>query len=345
MKKLLKPLKRGIFAVPHLLLLGVGSLLLLSMSLGCQKTVSDLPKEEAHVAFAPKVPEPIHRNTAAHVIINLKIEEKVMDLSDGVQYEFWTFNGHVPGPFIRIRQGDTFEVHLDNSKGTVTHTVDMHAITGTGGGAKILMSDPGKTSVGIFKALKAGFFIYHCAAPPVPVHIAMGLYGAILVEPVDGLRKVDQEYFVMQSEFYTEGKIGATGLQAYSSTKAMAEQPEYVVFNGHTESLIGDRALKAKVGETVRLFVANIGPNLVSSFHVIGEMFDRVYREGSLQDFQRTIQTTLIPSGSASVVEFKVEAPGTYTLVDHSIFRVMRGALGQLVVEGADKPDIYRSGP
>lgn len=296
----------------------------------------------APLAFAPAVPPPITRREPALVVVKLKIEEKVMDLSDGVQYEFWTYNGHVPGPFIRLRQGDTVEVHLDNTMGTVAHTVDFHAVTGPGGGAVALMTDPGKTSVATFKAISPGFFVYHCAANPIPAHISNGLYGAILVEPAEGLPKVDREYFVMQSEFYTSGEIGETGLQAFSSMKGAAEKPEYVVFNGHTESLVGKRALKAKGGERIRLFVGNIGPNLVSSFHVIGAIFDRVYREGSVKDFMRDIQTTLIPAGSASMVEFRVEVPGTYVLVDHSIFRTDRGALGQLVVEGPERPEIYR---
>lgn len=311
----------------------------------CSEVANDPVLDVSSVSFAPDVPPPIARDEPAHIVINLKIEEKVMDLSDGIQYEFWTYNGQVPGPFIRIRQDDTFEVHLDNAKGTVTHSVDFHAVTGTGGGAAVLMANPGETRIATFKALNPGFFVYHCAAPPVPVHIANGLYGAILVEPRGGLPKVDREFFVMQSEFYTGGELGETGLQSYSSSKAMAETPEYVVFNGHTESLIGENALKAKVGESVRLYVGNIGPNLVSSFHVIGEIFDRVYREGTLLDFERNVQTTMIPSGSASVVEFELQVPGTYTLLDHSIFRIQRGALGELVVEGPNAPEIYRSGP
>lgn len=297
----------------------------------------------APLTYARFVPKPVAGPRPAHVMVNLKIEEKVGELSEGVQYEFWTYNGHVPGPFIRLRQGDIFEVHLDNTQGKVTHTVDFHAVSGPGGGAKALMTDPGKISVATFKALNPGLFIYHCAAEPVPVHIANGLYGLILVEPPEGLSKVGREYYVVQSEFYTGGKIGETGLQAFSSAKGEEEKPEYVVFNGHTESLIGERALRARVGETVRLFVGNIGPNLVSSFHVIGEIFDRVYREGSVKDFERDIQTTLIPAGSASIVEFKVDVPGTYVLVDHSIFRTLRGAAGHLVVEGPEAPDIYRS--
>ncbi len=296
---------------------------------------------EAMLVSAPNVPPPITRAEPAHVMVNLVIEEKVADLSEGIQYDFWTYNGKVPGPFIRLRQGDTFEVRLDNSKGKHTHTVDFHAVTGPGGGAAALMADPGKTSIGVFKALNAGFFVYHCAAPPVPAHISSGLYGVILVEPAGGMPKVDREYYVMQSEFYTEKELGEPGLQSYSSEKGEAETPEYIVFNGHTQSLIGDGALKADVGETVRLYVGNIGPNKISSFHVIGEIFDAVYREGSVSNPEKNIQTTLIPSGSASIVEFKVDVPGAYLLVDHAIFRILRGAAGVLAVGGAEQPDIY----
>ncbi len=131
-----------------------------------------------------------------------------------------------------------------------------------------------------------------------------------------------------------------TGLQSYSSEKGEAETPEYIVFNGHAQSLVKNQ-LKANVGETVRLYVGNIGPNKISSFHVIGEIFDAVYREGSIGNPEKNIQTTLIPSGSASIVEFKVDVPGTYSLVDHAIFRILRGAAGVLAVAGDEQPDIY----
>ncbi len=295
----------------------------------------------AELISAPGVPPPITRTEPAHVIVNLVTEEKVGELSQGVQYEFWTYNGKVPGPFIRLRQGDTFEVRLDNTKGKLTHTVDFHAVTGPGGGANALMVDPGKTAVAVFKAVNAGFFVYHCAAPPIPAHISNGLYGVVLVEPAGGLPKVDREYYVMQSEFYTENEVGEEGLQSFSSAKGQAETPEYIVFNGHTESLTGEGALKANVGERVRLYVGNIGPNKTSSFHVIGEIFDAVYREGSVSNPDKDVQTTLIPSGSASIVDFKVDVPGNYLLVDHAIFRILRGAVGILTVEGPEQPDIY----
>lgn len=203
------------------------------------------------------------------------------------------------------------------------------------------MTDPGKESVAVFKALNPGLYIYHCAAPPIPNHISNGLYGLVLVEPEGGLPKVDREFYVMQSEFYTDGEVGEQGFQAFSSTKGMAETPEYVVFNGRVGSLLGDGALQGKVGETVRIYVGNIGPNLVSSFHVIGEIFENVYREGEVTNPEHNIQTTMIPSGSASYIELKADVPGDYIVVDHSIYRIDRGALCILHVEGPEKPDIY----
>jgi nitrite reductase (NO-forming) len=298
---------------------------------------------EAVLATAPRVPPPVGRRGPALVVVRLEAIERVGELMEGVQYEFWTFGGTVPGPFIRVRVGDTMEVHLrNNEKNKNTHTIDFHAATGTGGGAAALTTEPGKESVLRFKTLNPGFFVYHCAANPVPVHIANGLYGAILVEPEGGLKPVQREFYVMQSEFYTEGDLGAKGLQGQSTTKAMREHPEYIVFNGKVGSLTGDGVLKAKVGDEVRIFFANIGPNLSSSFHVIGEIFDRVYREGSLSNPTANVQTTMVPSGSASVVEFRVDVPGDYTLVDHAIFRIIRGAAGFLHVDGKENPSIFQ---
>ena len=302
----------------------------------------EAPTVTAELAYAPNVPPPITRSRPAKVVVNLEVIEKTGELASGVTYPFWTYNGHVPGPFLRVRVGDTLEFHLRNHEGNKTHTIDMHSVTGPGGGAPAMMANPGQETVGSFKMLQPGLFVYHCAANPVPAHIASGLYGLILVEPEGGLPKADREFYVMRSEFYTEGALGQPGLQAYSSRKAAAETPEYVVFNGNAASLLGPGALKAKVGDTVRIFLGNVGPNQAASFHVIGEIFDRVYREGGLLSPDQNIQTTLVPAGGASVVDFRLEAPGSYTLVDHSIFRTDRGAAGTLEVEGADAPEIYR---
>lgn len=303
----------------------------------------ELPIIEAELGAAPNVPPPVRRNYEARIIVRLEAKEYRAELSKGVEYDFWGYNGQVPGPFVRIREGDTVEFHFKNSTSSKnSHTIDFHSMTGPCGAACILMTEPGKETVVQAKALNPGLYVYHCAAPPIPVHIANGLYGLILVEPKRGLPKVDHEYYVMQSEFYTEQPTGTKGLATFSSQKGMDENPNYVVFNGKVGALLGDGALQAKTGQTLRLFVGNIGPNLISSFHVIGEIFDNVYREGSLSEPNHNIQTTLIPAGGASTVEFKVEVPGDLTIVDHSIFRINKGALGQLHVEGIDRPDILK---
>ena len=304
--------------------------------------------ETATLTFAPTVPPPITRKKPAIVKVALKTEEKVGDLMEGIdsgtKYTFWTFNGHVPGPFIRLRVGDTMEVTITNPKeNKMVHNVDFHAVTGPGGGAAITSVAQGETKTARFKMLNPGLYVYHCAAPPVPDHISNGMYGLILVEPENGLPRVDHEYYVLQSEFYTKGEFGDEGLQEYSPEKGAQERPTYVVFNGKVGSLQGAGALKANVGDTTRIYFGNIGPNLISSFHIIGTIFDRVYREGSLSDPTRNVQTTVVPAGSASVIELKTPVPGNYSLVDHAIFRIQKGALGTLAVTGAAAPDIYNA--
>nr|WP_314765911.1 copper-containing nitrite reductase [uncultured Neisseria sp.] len=302
---------------------------------------SELPVIDAIVTHAPEVPPPTDRDHPAKVRVKMETIEKTMTMEDGVEYHYWTFNGDVPGQMIRVREGDTVEVEFSNNpSSTVPHNVDFHAATGQGGGAEATFTAPGHTSTFSFKALQAGLYIYHCAVAPVGMHIANGMYGLILVEPKEGLPKVDKEFYIVQGDFYTKGKKGAQGLQPFDMDKAIAEQPEYVVFNGHVGSIAGDNALKAKAGETVRMYVGNGGPNLVSSFHVIGEIFDKVYVEGG-KLINENVQSTIVPAGGAAIVEFKVDIPGSYTLVDHSIFRAFnKGALGQLKVEGDENPEI-----
>ena len=302
---------------------------------------SELPVVDAIMTHAPEVPPAIDRDHPAKVRVKMETVEKTMTMEDGVEYHYWTFNGDVPGQMIRVREGDTVEVEFSNNpSSTVPHNVDFHAATGQGGGAEASFTAPGHTSTFSFKALQAGLYIYHCAVAPVGMHIANGMYGLILVEPKEGLPKVDKEFYIVQGDFYTKGKKGAQGLQPFDMDKAIAEQPEYVVFNGHVGSIAGDNALKAKTGETVRMYVGNGGPNLVSSFHVIGEIFDKVYVEGG-KLINENVQSTLIPAGGAAMIEFKVDIPGSYTVVDHSIFRAFnKGALGQLKVEGDENPEI-----
>lgn len=304
--------------------------------------VGELPVENAVLTDAPQVPPRITRKYAAKVVVRLETRELELELADGVKYTFWTFGGRVPGKFIRVREGDTVEFYLSNHPTSkMPHNIDLHAVTGPGGGAASSFTAPGHTSKFTFKALNPGLYVYHCATAPVGMHIANGMYGLILVQPRAGMPKVDREFYIMQSEFYTKGSYGQAGLQPFDMKKALAEKADYVVFNGAVGALVGKKAIRAKVGETVRLFVGNGGPNLVSSFHVIGEIFDKVYVEGGAK-VNKNVQTTLVPAGGSVIVDFRLDVPGTFILVDHSIFRAFnKGALGMLKVEGKARKDIY----
>lgn len=299
-------------------------------------------ESDAELTAPPFVPKPVGNRSATKLKVKMEIIEKVGKMADGVEYVYWTFGGSVPGSFIRTRVGDEVEFHLKNHPDNkLPHNIDLHAVTGPGGGAKSSFVAPGHEVVFSFKVINQGLYVYHCATAPVGMHIANGMYGLILVEPEGGLPKVDKEYYVMQGDFYTKGKNGEQGLQAFDMQKAVDEKPEYVVFNGSVGALVGDKAITAKVGETVRLFVGNGGPNLVSSFHVIGEIFDKVNIEGGDLE-NKNVQTTLIPAGGSTIVEFKCEVPGTFIIVDHSIFRTFnKGSLGMLTVTGDENKKIY----
>jgi nitrite reductase (NO-forming) len=325
----------------------LGALVAVSVLTGCRGSAAPAAdaiegQEDAVLTDAPRVPPPITRAHATRVRVKLEVQEVVKRLADGVEYTFWTFGGSVPGKFIRIREGDEVEFSLDNHPSSrMPHNIDLHAVTGPGGGAAASITAPGHSSVFSFKALNPGLYVYHCATAPVGMHIANGMYGLILVEPRAGLPPVDREYYVMQSEFYTAGRHGDPGLQPFSMEKAVEENPDYVVFNGAVGALTGDRSLTANKGETVRFYVGNGGPNLVSSFHVIGEIFDRVHVEGGTS-VNSHVQTTLVPAGGSAIVEFRVDVPGTFILVDHSIFRTFnKGALGMLTVSGAEDLIVY----
>jgi nitrite reductase (NO-forming) len=304
---------------------------------------ADLPVENAVLTKPPLVPPHINRLQSAKVIVHLEVTEVTKRLADGVEYTFWTFGNEVPGLFIRVREGDVVEFHLNNHPNSkMPHNIDLHAVTGPGGGAASTFTAPGHSSQFTFTAMKPGLYVYHCATAPVPMHVSNGMYGLIFVQPKEGWTSVDREYYVMQGDIYTQGATGEQGLQIFDNVKAVDERPTYVVFNGAVGSMVGDKALEAKVGETVRIYFGVGGPNLTSSFHVIGEIFDRVYVEGGTFVVQENVQTTMVPAGGAAIMEFKVEVPGTYVLVDHSLTRAFnKGALGMLKVSGAETPVLY----
>ena len=299
---------------------------------------------EADISREPTdLPPPIGKRDPKTVRLDLFTVEQEGRLAEATTFGYWTFNGKVPGPFVRVRVGDTVDVHLKNSADSnMIHSVDFHAATGPGGGAAALQVDPGAEKSMTFKALIPGLYVYHCATPMVAEHIANGMYGMILVEPEAGLPQVDHEFYIMQGEIYTEAAFGKHGSQEFSVEKLLNERPEYFVFNGAVGAISKLHPLHAKVGETVRLFFGVGGPNFTSSFHVIGEIFDKVYNLGGLTNPPlEGIQTVTVAPGGAVITEFKLHVPGNYTIVDHALARVERGLAGLLIVDGAQDPEVY----
>jgi len=287
------------------------------------------------------IPPPITRTEPATVYIELTAREVISEIAPGVLFNYWTFDDRVPGPFLRVREGDTLVLTLKNDPSSLHHhSIDLHAVTGPGGGAVATMVEPGETKTLTFKALNPGLYVYHCAEPNVANHMTHGMYGLILVEPEGGLPPVDKEFYVMQGEFYTTGKLGRSGLQVFDAMSMLDGKPQYVVWNGRVGGLA--QHMQAATGQTVRMFVGNGGVNLVSSFHVIGEIFDRVYPEAAIGSEPHTnVQSTLVPAGGATIVEFGLEVPGRYVLVDHALARLDRGAWGLLTVSGEPNPSIF----
>ena len=266
----------------------------------------------------------------------------VLDAAAKTTYTYWTFNGKVPGPLLRGRVGDTIQITLKNNKNNaMIHNIDLHAVLGQGGGAALTNVAPGEEKSFVFKAVNPGLFVYHCATPVIPQHISSGMYGMILIEPAGGLPKVDKEFYIMQGDMYTDG---AGPEKEFSLDKMMAEQPTNVVMNGSAAALAAN-PMKVKVGDEVRIFFGNGGPNLTSAFHAIGGIWDKVYDQGSyISKPIIDVQTTLVPPGGATTVEFKARVPAKYILVDHALTRLMKGNVAIIQAEGADVPSLFRAG-
>ncbi|MEK7155245.1 MAG: copper-containing nitrite reductase [Patescibacteria group bacterium] len=298
--------------------------------------VSDIARD------ARDVPPPTGRTAPAEVTIELTAQEVLAEMAPGVVLNYWTFDGTVPGPMLRVREGDTVHLTLKNDESSLhMHSIDLHAVTGPGGGATVTDVMPGESKTVDFKALNPGLYIYHCAHPNVANHMAHGMYGLILVEPLEGMPQVDRELYVVQGEFYTAGARGTKGLQVIDAGKMLDGIPEYVVFNGRTGAVSKDK-VTVNQGETVRMYVGNGGVNLVSSFHLIGEIFDTVYPEAAMgSEPHKNVQSTLVPAGGATIVEFTADVPGTYVLVDHALARLDKGAWGTLSIIGSARPDIF----
>lgn len=307
--------------------------------------VADKPKGMDVAQDPTAVGKPVGKRGPRTFTVNLETTEVVGQLDDGSTYKYWTFNNKVPGPFIRARVGDTIKINMANAKDSAhIHSVDFHAVTGPGGGAAVTQAAPGETKSFTFKALQPGLYVYHCATPMVAQHISNGMYGLILIEPEGGLPKVDREFYIMQGELYTTQPHGSPGEHEFSLERLLDERPTHFAFNGTMGALTKTHKMEAKVGETVRIFFGVGGPNATSSFHVIGEIFDRVYDQASLTSPPLTdVQTTTVAPGGATMVEFKVDVPGKYTLVDHALSRLEKGLAGILHVTGPENPAVFKA--
>jgi nitrite reductase (NO-forming) len=312
---------------------------------GGAKAIAPASSKAVSIAMDPNaVPKPL--GARAPQIVKYAIETVELDgrLDDGTTFTYWTFARKVPGPMLRVKEGDTVEVALTNHPNSkAVHSIDLHAVTGGFGGGEHTQVAPGQTKTITFKALNPGLYVYHCATPSVAHHISAGMYGLILVEPKQGLPKVDKEFYVMQGDLYTSHAFGTKGHHEYNPDKAADELPTYYTFNGSVGALGKEHRMEAKVGETVRVYFGVGGPNKVSSLHVIGEIFDKVYSEGSTNTVKENVQTTLVPAGGATIVDFKVQYPGKYLLVDHSLSRAAKGLAGALEVTGKADAAVYRS--
>jgi nitrite reductase (NO-forming) len=311
------------------------------------KTAAAAPGGVTNIARDPaELPPPIPVRAPTTIRVDLETVELEGRLDDAMTYNYWTFNGKVPGPMLRARVGDTIEMHLKNNKDSVMiHSIDLHAVIGPGGGAGMTQADPGEEKVFTFKAMEPGLYVYHCATPMVANHISSGMYGMILIEPEAGLPKVDHEFYIMQGELYTVADSPNKGLQEFSADKLLSEHPDYFVFNGSIGALTDLAPMHAKVGETIRIFFGVGGPNFTSSFHMIGEIFDRVYAFASLTSPAMTnVQTISVPPGGATMVEMQLKVPGRYIVVDHALSRMEKGLVGYMIVDGPPAPDVIHAG-
>jgi nitrite reductase (NO-forming) len=292
------------------------------------------------------VPDPIDRSEPKHHDVTLEVKEVTAEIEPGVTFDYMTFDGQIPGPMIRVRQGDTVSVTLDNPDGNgMPHNVDLHAVYGTGGGAEATAATPGEENGMQFEATYPGAYIYHCAVANLDYHISAGMFGMILVEPEEGLPEVDREFYLGQHELYTDKPTGKEGHHGFDFQAMTAEEPSYVLLNGekYAWAAANRGPMQAEVGETARVFMVDGGPNLESNFHPIGNVWTECYPNGSLSMEPHThIQTQVVPPGSCMVGTMEFPVPERVKLVDHALSRVARkGLLAEIDVLGEENTDVF----
>lgn len=304
-------------------------LLIVVVLAGCAITSKKEPNEVSSSATAsqtlidqPPV-DPVITRDGDGVYIEMTSQVTNIEISEGEIFNAWTFNGTVPGPVLTVKQGDTIHFTLKNLDPNVPHSMDFHAVHAAPS-EKFLDVMPDEEGSFVYPANSPGVFMYHCGTAPMILHVANGMYGVIIVEPELGYPtddEIDREYTIVQSEWYP-----------YEDYEALENgEPHYVVFNGSAQALTNN-PLEAKAGEKIRLYVANAGPNEVSSFHVVGTIMDTVYLDGNPSNVLKGMQTVMLPAGGGAIVEFTVTEAGEYSFLTHQLNHAAKGAIGKIRV-------------
>jgi nitrite reductase (NO-forming) len=297
---------------------------------------ADISHGEAPVGSAAQ-PSPIDpaappRSNSHHHRLRIEINHKRLTIAAGVTYDAWTFDGRVPGPVLRVTEGDTVDFTLVN-RAPMPHSLDFHAAEIAPNRAyRNLM--PNDSLSYRFVARVPGAFMYHCGTAPVALHIANGMYGAIIVDPRQG-RSPAREFVFVQSEFYTQTLADSSRIIDWKKLLGLA--PDYVVFNGR-EAEYANHPITVRVGERLRIYVVNAGPNRFSAFHVVGAIFDKVYLDGSLAHPLEGVQTVTVPVGGSAIFEARLVEAGTYPFVSHAFADATKGAVGMFEAQIAERP-------
>ncbi len=296
------------------------------------------------------VPAPITRSTSEHHEITLETEELTAEIEPGVSFDFMTFGGQIPGPMIRVRQGDTISLRLENfEENTAPHNVDLHAVYGTGGGAIATTAAPGEENAMEFEAMYPGAYIYHCAVPNLDYHISSGMFGMILVEPEGGLPEVDHEFYFGQHELYTDAAAGKEGKHGFDFDAMKAENPTYVLLNGEKYAYTANKhgPLQVEKGDTARVYMVTGGPNLPSYFHPIGNVWTKAWPNGAIASTpDEYVQTMTVAPGSCFIGELEFPVPSRVKLVDHALSRVAnKGMMAEIDVVGGKESGLFDPSP
>jgi nitrite reductase (NO-forming) len=261
-------------------------------------------------------------------VVHLTLEDVVHQVAPGIKYSAWAFSGGAPGPVIHVRQGQTVKMTLTNG-GAIPHSIDFHAARIA---PNVAFKDvaPGKSFTFSFVAGDPGVFMYHCGTKPVLMHIANGMYGAIVVDPATPLPQADREYVLVSSEWYLNGP-GLDTPASFDMAKAHTMAPDWVTWNGYAGQYV-EHPLTADPGETVRFWVVAAGPSFDTDFHVVGTLLERAWIDGDMTQYLHDVQTATVPSGGGGVFDVKIDRPGLYPFVSHSFASVDMGQVGLLKV-------------